>query len=167
MTRHPDLLTRADIAARIGCSERWLIRNGPPRLKAYGRRVMYHRGNVDDWMHERKLIALVPSLDMTELERFEPHPSDTYAYAIGMGDNGPVKIGHTNKPSRRLENLQHANPATLHLLAVMKGGGFLEPLLHLALKPLRLRGEWFGPRHAVELFIDHQALRRLRVNQWP
>lgn len=73
-------------------------------------------------------------------------------YLIQVGGNGPVKIGHTADPLKRLSSLQVAHHDELHLLETFKGDKGLEWQLHVLFDAYHLRGEWFQP--AVLPLID-------------
>lgn len=80
----------------------------------------------------------------------DQHRAETIAqhgwvYFIRSGDRfGPVKIGITRNPARRLAALQTANSEELQLLAVCPNwDGCFEQSLHETLSASRLQGEWF------------------------
>ena len=64
-------------------------------------------------------------------------------YAIA--DDKYIKIGFSENPQKRLNQLQTAQPVKLRLLKVWQGEKWMEGRIHLILKPLRTRhkGEWF------------------------
>jgi hypothetical protein len=70
-------------------------------------------------------------------------------YVIQAGDDGPVKIGVTCNPGRRLAELQTGNHAKLVLVSFYLCATWLiartvEASVHSALAPFRLYGEWFS-----------------------
>lgn len=65
-----------------------------------------------------------------------------WIYFIRQGD-GPVKIGSTRRPKRRLAHLQTANPEPLTLLAAVQMPSSAERFLHECFADERLEGEWF------------------------
>lgn len=67
-------------------------------------------------------------------------------YLIRDTKNGLIKIGKADNVARRLAQLQTGNASPLFLVAVGPGGYELEKHLHLRLKGLRVRGEWFKLR---------------------
>lgn len=75
-------------------------------------------------------------------ERRLTQPS--YVYFIQSGADGPIKIGLTNKPTRRVPELQTGNPRELLLRHVIPGDMAVEKQLHVRFEPARIRGEWFG-----------------------
>jgi|SRR5690349_23447382 len=86
-------------------------------------------------------------------------------YVIQADEDGPVKIGVSSNPERRLAQLQTGNPARLVLVAVFLCTTWLiartlEAAVHLALAPFRLAGEWFrvSPTKACST-IEEQAAR--------
>lgn len=75
-------------------------------------------------------------------------------YVIGWDPAGPVKVGISQSPEKRLDALQTACPYKLQLLAVgspTRSGQFrgftspwLERRIHRLHAPARLEGEWFS-----------------------
>jgi hypothetical protein len=114
----------------------------------------------DDMLHrqaialEHRLRELNPLADETavwetqapqQLEFWRSHlRSSEYVYFIQSGPDGPVKIGLSNNPGRRLPQLQTGNPDELQLRHVLPGGHSVEERLHRRFEPARIRGEWFG-----------------------
>lgn len=93
--------------------------------------------------------------DCYNLVRFTPNAGrrDTAAadrpggwtYVVRVGDDGPVKIGHTfGSPEARIRALQTAHPEPLQLLKVVEGAR-KEREMHEEFAAFRLRGEWFHP----------------------
>jgi hypothetical protein len=68
----------------------------------------------------------------------------TFIYFIQSGEHGPIKIGLSNKPDRRVPQLQTGNPDALFLRHVIPGDLAVEKKLHERFRPARIRGEWFG-----------------------
>lgn len=66
-------------------------------------------------------------------------------YFIQSERGGPVKIGMSKDPQKRLEQIQTNHPDRLRLLAVERGGKKEEAKLHERFGALRLKGEWFRP----------------------
>lgn len=73
-------------------------------------------------------------------------------YMIQAGENGPVKIGYSAEPDRRLMELQVAHWTTLTLVRLLEGGEADEGALHSRFNHLRLRGDWHS--YSTELFGD-------------
>jgi hypothetical protein len=76
---------------------------------------------------------------------FKPR-SLSVCYFIG-GDHGPIKIGESVDPVKRLETFQTAHPYPLKLLATVRGGRAKEREYHQRFADHRLNGEWFE-RHS-------------------
>lgn len=75
-------------------------------------------------------------------------------YFIRAADGtGPVKIGHTNNPHKRLGTIQNMSPVRLCVLKTIRGGQGLEGVLHQKFAHLRLWGEWFDPQPELLAFI--------------
>jgi hypothetical protein len=66
-------------------------------------------------------------------------------YFIGAGD-GPIKIGMSDDPRKRLRTLQTSHHQPLAILAVCEGGRVREGEYHRTFARHRLNGEWFA-RH--------------------
>jgi hypothetical protein len=71
-------------------------------------------------------------------------PDTRFVYFIQDGENGPVKIGLSNEPDKRISKLQTGNPRELFLRHVIPGDRAVENQLHKRFEPARIRGEWFG-----------------------
>ena len=84
-------------------------------------------------------------------------------YLIQAGVDGPIKIGHSNNPRRRLHNHQLSNPQPCRIIAVLDGGAREEAALHKRFAADLQRGEWFTPSAAIlEFAALHPALRVYR-----
>lgn len=80
----------------------------------------------------------------------------SYIYVIGR-EQGPVKVGVSDTPERRLASLQTGCPFELRLLHVQKMRGRKHALrherdFHAIYEMYHLRGEWF--RCDAEVAID-------------
>ena len=60
-----------------------------------------------------------------------------------------MKIGWTTDPTKRLSNMQLANPDKVAIAALMRGGGREEAVLHRAFAALHHRAEWFREEGAL------------------
>lgn len=67
-----------------------------------------------------------------------------HVYFIQGVDGGPIKIGRSQDPKRRLRALQPGSPAELRLLCTIPGTAGVESALHCELADWRLHGEWFA-----------------------
>lgn len=79
-------------------------------------------------------------------------------YFIQQGDNGPIKIGYSADPHKRLQSLSTASPYPLRLLKVIDGGWMLEQTLHRRFAEHQLEGEWFAPAPELLAFIAGDAV---------
>jgi hypothetical protein len=63
------------------------------------------------------------------------------------GDDGPIKIGTTGDIERRLVTLRTCNPYDLAIIHAVESDDAcaMERDLLVALRPHRIRGEWFAP----------------------
>jgi hypothetical protein len=93
-------------------------------------------------------------------------------YLIGESQTGPVKIGKSANPKRRLGQLQVSTPYRLRLFCTVTGyairnhpwarptmisDGCLEKLLHAYFSKHRIGGEWFS------LSVDEIAAQAKRL----
>jgi DNA-binding MarR family transcriptional regulator len=69
--------------------------------------------------------------------------SNRWVYVIGSPVVRPVKIGVSDDPEERLDDLQTGSPVPLVLLWQVHGGQRLESLLHERFAASRMHGEWF------------------------
>jgi Meiotically up-regulated gene 113 len=77
-------------------------------------------------------------------------------YFIRAG-NGPIKIGISKNPIRRLRALQTPNAKPLTLLGVMEGDLETERDIHRQFRNSRIRGEWFCTSPELLRFIDSEC----------
>lgn len=77
-------------------------------------------------------------------------------YFIQHGASGPVKIGYSRKPAKRISAIAIACPDPIAILGVVEGSHSLEQRMHKALRAHRHRGEWFRPDEAVLTFIQRR-----------
>lgn len=68
-----------------------------------------------------------------------------YIYLIQLGEHGPVKIGYSSDPKKRLDALQIGAAEPVYLRALVAGAHHEEQALHRKYDEFRLRGEWFNP----------------------
>jgi hypothetical protein len=80
-------------------------------------------------------------------------------YFIGA-DEGPVKIGWTTTPARRLAEFQTAHWAELHMLGQVSSTADMELRCHRELREHRVRGEWFEREPALALLAELAAVNR-------
>ena len=75
-------------------------------------------------------------------------------YFIGRGRKGPIKIGFSKDPQKRMKSLQTGSAEPLSMLGLVKGGRAIEAIIHRRLARNRLHGEWFERCPEVESFIS-------------
>jgi hypothetical protein len=78
-------------------------------------------------------------------------------YFVQCGKGGPIKIGHSTNPRKRLRQLQNGSPYELRLLGVLAGNLEKEAELHKQFSEWRLREEWFIPVSQLLNFIAKNA----------
>lgn len=64
-------------------------------------------------------------------------------YFIRAGVHGPVKIGRSTMPAKRLADLQTPHWEPLMILRLFRGGEEEEAQMHQRFAALHIRGEWF------------------------
>jgi hypothetical protein len=74
-------------------------------------------------------------------------------YFIECGFMGPVKIGYSTNPRRRLEDLQAACPYRLSIRGVIEGDCKKEGQIQARLKVHRIHGEWFYGVREVDYVV--------------
>jgi hypothetical protein len=83
---------------------------------------------------------------------------NTFVYFVKpVGQRGPVKIGVSMNPQRRLAEFQAASPVALEMIGTMRGGHVTECRLHATFADLRLHGEWFDVDEHLEDFLADVA----------
>lgn len=80
-----------------------------------------------------------------------------FIYFIQVGHEGPVKIGWSANPTKRLASLQTAHHEKLYLRGCKQGSSQDEASLHAELRQYRINGEWFDPHDDVfaQIETDH------------
>lgn len=78
-------------------------------------------------------------------------------YFIQLGADGPIKIGYSVTPQKRLWGLQTSHPETLNLLATIPGPQSNEAALHRFYEREHLRGEWFRPSLRLRAYVEELA----------
>lgn len=66
-----------------------------------------------------------------------------YVYVIGQDLEKPVKVGFSMNPWSRLKEINANHPEHLNVLLSFKAEKRVESLLHLQMKHLRVKNEWF------------------------
>lgn len=94
-------------------------------------------------------------------EKKPPKPNkveqEPQVYFIG-GPSGPIKIGISKNPKRRLHGLQTTSPYHLKILATKPGDIEEERRLHSKFAHLRLKGEWF--QRSQEILDEMMSIKR-------
>jgi len=72
-----------------------------------------------------------------------------FIYFIQAVNGGPVKIGFSICPEKRILELQTANPYKLDLIGTIRGNIFAEKKLQKHLVHAKTYGEWFEPDEIV------------------
>jgi hypothetical protein len=72
----------------------------------------------------------------------------SWVYFIREGDSGPIKIGRSDDPWKRLDSLQIGNPRRLVLIAARRIGKsvhIIERDIHGEFQTHQILGEWYAP----------------------
>jgi hypothetical protein len=72
-----------------------------------------------------------------------------------IGAEGPIKIGCSNQPLKRLRAVEIWSPMKLEIVASAPGGTAHEAALHAMFLADRLHGEWFAASPALNELIEH------------
>jgi hypothetical protein len=82
-----------------------------------------------------------------------------YVYFIKpIGQDGPIKIGCSHTPKRRLAELMVWSPSILEIVTVTPGDIKTEMSIHARFHEARLHGEWFQP--CTDLLALIEGLKR-------
>lgn len=77
-----------------------------------------------------------------------------WVYFIRSGEDGPLKIGWTVDPQKRLEQLQTGSFVRLFILGTIEGSAGGESAFHRRWANYRIRGEWFEPAPEILEFVE-------------
>jgi Meiotically Up-regulated Gene 113 (MUG113) protein len=107
--------------------------------------------------NDEKHWATAISVEPTDRSRY-------WLYIIQSGDYGPVKVGITKDPDKRLKALQTANSEELRLIGInllpsksLKDALEIEKNVHDILREHRMAGEWFQ--------YEKKVIRMVKVSQ--
>lgn len=84
-----------------------------------------------------------------------------YIYFIQSEIGGPIKIGITVHPRKRLKEMQAVNPFELRFVALQRGTFFEEKQYHKQFANQRLHGEWFGPSQKLSDLVKKIGVCRI------
>lgn len=97
----------------------------------------------------------------------EPYANDAgekIVYFIQQGEYGPVKIGSTKNPKKRLYLLQYGNPDPLFLRATLLN--VAEKSLHERFGHLLIRGEWFRYKEPLVSYMEELPEVQPEKSSW-
>ena len=91
-----------------------------------------------------------------------------WVYFARLGADGPIKIGHSVNPRRRVAALSSLSPYAITLLTAMPCDDSYseEQLLHKKLTTSRIKGEWFATA-AARNEMEHLAERLVPLDRLP
>lgn len=70
-----------------------------------------------------------------------------------VGMSGPIKIGFSNDPEKRLKACTLWSPFKLQVIATAEGDRAIERLLHNCFADIHSHGEWFHPHERLLMAI--------------
>lgn len=76
-----------------------------------------------------------------------------FVYFVQAVEGGPIKIGWSVDPDKRLKELQGGNPKELKLIGIEAGDMQHERELHGRFRDHRMFGEWFMPEPVILEYI--------------
>ena len=79
-------------------------------------------------------------------------------YLIVNKENNTYKIGYSNNPIKRINELQTANSSKLTLLFTIKGGKFEEKKIHKLFIEYKQFGEWFTLNEKIYDFFNNYTI---------
>jgi len=82
------------------------------------------------------------------------HSIGQHLYILQNSLTKDIKIGRSNDPYIRLDQLQTANSNKLRMLIILTNQGLREKTLHKLLRKYNKNGEWFSEAALPELPID-------------
>jgi hypothetical protein len=140
--------------------ERFLIRHGIEGRIDVVRRVM----------HGENVHAVLAGLQGRESEWKLPVPirgdvetivdDSGYVYFAQLSRDGPILIGFSYDPARRISNLARCTPSKgkIWCLGVMLGGRLQERAMHRQFAALHRGGEWFRPGADLIQYINSHTI---------
>ncbi len=75
-------------------------------------------------------------------------------YFVQSGESGPIKVGISECPKKRLSGMQTGSAEKLRLLGTIPGGAHAEGFLHDTFREYHIRGEWFRPHPALIAIVN-------------
>ena len=84
-------------------------------------------------------------------------------YFAQSGKNGPIKIGLSEHPTKRMADLNRGSSEPVRLLGTRRGDHSEEKFFHKLFKDYKLNGEWFEPVPELLAYIDAFLIRAPRV----
>lgn len=82
-----------------------------------------------------------------------------YVYFIQSGQSGPIKIGCSNDPKKRLMTLQISSYEELRIIGLRLGTEADEAMIQRNYSHLHIRGEWFHPGEELLKYIRRESDR--------
>lgn len=93
-------------------------------------------------MHDNSKLTVENSSTVIYGQRY-PFRAPYFLYCIGSELGHPVKLGYTQSPSARVQNVQSHSWEDMRLLWAVPGGRATEAALHRRFADRLIRGEWY------------------------
>jgi hypothetical protein len=127
-------------------------------------------GRVSVTAEDLRIDPAVLERWLTSMDRARPvgtpnRLDSTRDLAYFVRDGGAVKIGCSERPLVRFEELQKANPRRIELVALFAAGAAAEAYFHGRFSVFRIHGEWYRIAGGLRRFLDALAPRALEVAQ--
>lgn len=160
------LLTSKEAAAYLGgVSKAWIsarVKDGTlPHVRLGAKLLRFDLGDLE-WFKQAQQSGITDRI----AEVFKAYAarswdeSHGFVYFARAGDSGPIKIGWSKNPRRRIADLQTGASGRLKLLAVLCADRSLEELLHVLIEDRRIAGEWFD-QFAVSMILRCPSIKKL------
>lgn len=111
------------------------------------------------------LMSLAVTIEAEFDRRFGSERGNRFVYLIGSNWDEPLKIGVSDDPYKRARQLSTGSPKALVVLGLFLGDEGVERVLHQALGPLRLNGEWFRNDGGIVRDVFDRAERAWRYER--
>jgi hypothetical protein len=159
------LVDLSAVELATGRSRAWIIEHGRagwmPLVELTKSTIRVRRSDIPRWVAYSDHVRSWEGAPLTCPS--EPTGAVYFVQALLDGRRaGPIKIGYSIRPRRRLAHLQIGCPVPLKTVAAMAGTRLLERRLHTQFWPWHSHGEWF--------YADAPGLREViafaRKNPW-
>lgn len=138
------------VRVRFVCGDRW----ANPKTLSLADIAKLTRRNPATLRRHLRVLVDAGHLDAYKRMPWIPRKYSYQVYFIQPVDGGPVKIGKSEDPRKRLREIQTGHPAKLQIVGLIDGDESLERELHRKFAHLRLEGEWFALENDLLEYIN-------------